>query len=229
MTVQQYLLKRSKKRKKTICLQIGRNSEIIVYAPSSTPVGEINRFIEEKKSWIDKTRRAQLQASGVCREKSYITGESFYYLGRLYPLEAYYEPLENTGVIFWQERFFLNCPENPEMRKACLAAWYKRNARSYLNQRVAFYEDLLKLKSGGLKITSAAGRWGSCSADNHLNFSFRLMMATPSVIDYVIIHELMHLRQKNHSAKFWRQVAEVMPDYQACRRWLRGRQQYLIL
>jgi len=112
-----YSLKRSRKRKKTISLQIGSNSEVTICAPYFTPVKEINRFIKEKQNWIDQAikRQATLQVSQ--KEKTYETGEIFYYLGQIYPLEAYFEPLENAGVIFWNNRFFLNCPANPEMRK----------------------------------------------------------------------------------------------------------------
>ncbi|PKN82576.1 MAG: M48 family peptidase, partial [Deltaproteobacteria bacterium HGW-Deltaproteobacteria-1] len=75
-----------------------------------------------------------------------------------------------------------------------------------------------------IRITSARSRWGSCSEDNSLAFSFRLMMAPPQVIDYVVVHELMHIREKNHSSKFWRLVIEAMPDSMSHRRWLREHQ-----
>jgi len=224
-----YSLKRSRKRKKTISLQIGSNSEVTICAPYFTPVKEINRFIKEKQNWIDQAikRQATLQVSQ--KEKTYETGEIFYYLGQIYPLEAYFEPLENAGVIFWNNRFFLNCPANPEMRKNYFIAWYKKKARQYLSERVDFYSGMLKLESGGVRITSAESRWGSCSEDNHLSFSFRLIMAPPFVIDYVVVHEMMHIREKNHSSKFWDLVIGVIPDYKAHRRWLRDHQHHFNL
>jgi len=225
----QYILKRSRKRKKTISLQIGGNSEVLVFAPYFTPKSEINRFVEEKQSWIDRTVIRQFQLQNLRMEKTYATGDKLYYLGQAYPLEAYDEPLENEGITFWKERFFLNCPPNPAKQKAYLTAWYKKKALAYLSERVADYENLLKLKSCGLKINSATGRWGSCSSDNRLNFCFRLMMAPPRVIDYVIVHELMHIHQKNHSAVFWNLVGQAMPDYPRHKRWLREHQHELHL
>jgi predicted metal-dependent hydrolase len=219
-----YSLKRSRKRKKTISLQIGNNSEITIYAPYFTPVTEINRFVEEKQNWIDRAMRRQAKLQVGHEEKTYVTGENFYYLGQNYPLEAYFEPLENAGVIFWNNRFFLNCPPNPEMRKNYFVSWYKKKARQYLLERVDFYESMFKLKSSGIRITSAESRWGSCSEDNHLSFSFRLMMAPPEIVDYVVVHEMMHIREKNHSSKFWNLVVEVIPDFKAHRRWLRDHQ-----
>lgn len=220
----QYSLKRSRKRKKTISLQIGNNSELTIYAPHFTPVVEINRFVEEKQDWIDRAKRKQAKLLTHHKEKAYVTGETFYYLGQSYPLEAYFEPLENAGVIFWNNQFFLNCPANPEMRRNYFVSWYKKKARQYLSERVDFYSSMLKLESGGLRITSAERRWGSCSEVNHLAFSFRLIMAPHNVVDYVVVHELMHIREKNHSSKFWNKVVEVTPDYKAQRRWLREHQ-----
>ena len=224
-----YSLKRSRKRKKTISLQIGVNSEITIYAPYFTPVTEIHRFVEEKQDWIDRAVRRQARLQVQREEKTYVTGENFYYLGQTYPLEAYFEPLENTGVIFWNNCFFLNSPADTEMRKRYFISWYKKKARQYLSERVDFYGSMLKLASGGIRITSAESRWGSCSEDNHLSFSFRLMMARPEVVDYVVVHEMMHIREKNHSSKFWNLVVEVVPDYKAHRRWLRDHQHHFNL
>jgi len=219
-----YSLKRSRKRKRTISLQIGPNSEVTIHAPHYTPITEINRFIREKQNWIDKAikRQAALQVSS--REKSYRSGEIFFYLGQPYPLEAYFEPLENEGVMFWDNRFFLNSPENEDLKKHYFVSWYKKKARSYLSGRVDYYSGMLKLTAGSVRITSAETRWGSCSQVNRLSFSFRLIMAPPAVVDYVVVHELMHIREKNHSSKFWALVIEVIPDYKNHRRWLRDHQ-----
>ncbi|PKN52634.1 MAG: M48 family peptidase [Deltaproteobacteria bacterium HGW-Deltaproteobacteria-13] len=224
-----YTVHRSRKRKKTISLQIGNNSEVIISAPYFTPADEINRFVEEKQDWISKAMQKRSQALHLHKEKEYVTGETFYYLGQSYPLEARFEPLENTGVIFWNNRFFLNCPAEREMRKYHFALWYKKKAKEYLNVRVEHLSRETNLQHGGIRITSARQRWGSCSEDNSLAFSFRLMMAPPEVIDYVIIHELMHIRQKNHSSKFWNLVVEHTPDYKTHRRWFRDNNHQFIL
>jgi len=223
MTIQ-YTLKRSRKRKKTISLQIGKSAELTVYAPYFTPVSEIDRFLEEKQRWIDKAISRQSLLQDEEQPRSYQTGELFYYLGKPYQLESYFEPLENQGVMFWNDRFFLNCPENNTMRRHYFELWYKKKAETHFPARVEHLSRLHRLTPGGIRITKASQRWGSCSPDNTLAFSFRLMMAPPDIIDYVVIHELMHIRQKNHSSKFWRLVIEAMPQCQAHRRWLRDHQ-----
>ncbi len=223
MTIQ-YTLKRSRKRKKTISLQIGKSAELTVYAPYFTPVSEISRFLEEKQSWIDRAVRRQSEIRPEEQIKEYQTGELFYFLGKPYALTAYFEPLENQGVMFWDNRFFLNCPDNHAMRRQYFEIWYKKKAQVHLPARVEHFSGIHHLTPRGVRITKAEQRWGSCSPDNALALSFRLMMAPPDVIDYVVIHELMHIRQKNHSSKFWRLVIEAMPQYQAHRRWLRDHQ-----
>jgi hypothetical protein len=215
-----YTLKRSRKRKKTISLQISRNAQVTVYAPYFTPVAEISRFIEEKQSWIDKSIKKQSAIHPEEKEKGYSTGERFYYLGLAYPLEAYFEPLENQGVILWNNCFFLNSPDNSAMRKYYFERWYKKKAAEHMTARVEYFSRTLHLEPRGVRITQAKARWGSCSSDNALAFSFRLIMTPPDVIDYVVVHELMHIRQKNHSSKFWQLVIEAMPHYQTHKRWL---------
>ena len=225
----EYSLKRSRKRKKTISLQIGSNADITVYAPYFTPVEEIDRFVEEKRNWIDRTLLNQARLQDHQKEILYETGEQFYYLGRSYPLETGFDPLENTGVFFRSDRFILNCPDKREMKKYYFALWYQKKAREHIPVRVKHFSGELNLQPRGVRITPARSRWGSCSEDNSLAFSFRLMMVPPQVIDYVIVHELMHMRQKNHSSKFWRLVVEAMPDSMAHRRWLREHQDMLKL
>ena len=216
-----YTVKRSRKRRKTISLQVSSNSELIVSAPYFTPVAEIDRFVREKKDWIQKAIKRQKETVFTSKEKEYITGETFYYLGEPYPLEVFFAPDEMIGLVFWDNRFYLNSPDIPATKKDHFVRWYKTKAREYLGKRVDFYGRMLNIQAGNIRITSARSRWGSCSESNNLAFSFRLMMAHPAVIDYVVVHELMHVREKNHSGKFWQHVAQTMPDYKKHRGWLK--------
>ncbi len=216
-----YTLKKSRKRRKTISLQIGDKSELVVAAPHFTPISEINRFVQEKQNWISKAIQKHKERVIKNKAKEYITGEYFFYLGESYPLEVFFEPLENQGVVLWNNNFYLNAQEDKGLRKHYFVLWYKKKAHKYISERVDFYSRMLKLQPGNLRITSAEGRWGSCSEDNNLAFSFKLMMAKPEVIDYVVVHELMHIQEKNHSAGFWHLVESAMPQYKLQRRWLK--------
>ena len=100
-------------------------------------------------------------------------------------------------------------------------AWYKGKAKAYIEERVRHYSGVLNLYPEHVRIGSARSRWGSCSHKNHLSFTWRLIMAPHSVIDYVVIHELAHIKEKNHSNRFWNLVEEIVPDYGTHRKWLR--------
>ncbi len=216
-----YTLRRSRKRRKTISLNIGEANEIIVSAPYFTPVREINSFVHEKQDWIEKTIKKRAGARLLRKEIEFITGESFYYLGENYPLEVFCEPQEKPGLLLWQRRFYLNAPEDKETRRHYFVLWYKQKALEYIGGRVDFFCRQLKMKARGVRISAARQRWGSCSPENKLAFSFRLMMMPPEIIDYVIAHELMHIKEKSHSRRFWKLVAAAMPDYKTRQRHLR--------
>jgi predicted metal-dependent hydrolase len=224
-----YKINRSRKRKKTISLQISNKSELIISAPYYTPIHEIDRFVQEKQIWINKTILKQKEIALQSKAREYVDGEIFYYLGQSYPLKVFFEPFENAGLVFWKDCFYLNTNGDKDLKKHFFIAWYKKKVQEYLHQRVDYFGRMLKFRYESIRITSAQSRWGSCSGDNHLAFSFRLIMAPPEIIDYVIVHELMHIKEKNHSPKFWKRVESVIPEYKKHRRWLKENHYKFIL
>ena len=94
-------------------------------------------------------------------------------------------------------------------------------AKDTIPQRVAYYAGVIGVSYGRITIRCQQTRWGSCSAKGNLNFNCLLMLAPPQVRDYVVVHELCHRKQMNHSKTFWTEVEKVIPDYQDCRKWLR--------
>ena len=202
-------------------LQITRQSAVIVSAPYFTPTSEINSFVEQKYAWIQKNILKQKEQQDHEGEKLYISGEHFHYLGTSYPLEVFFQQNLPPGLVFWSNRFYLNCPDGTDRRKRYFIEWYKTKAKTYFAGQVDSLSRQLQLLPQSIRITSAQTRWGSCSPDNNLAFSFRLIMAPVPVIDYVIIHELMHIKEKNHSAQFWKLIEKVMPEYKLHRRWLK--------
>lgn len=96
-----------------------------------------------------------------------------------------------------------------------------RAARSRIAERAAYYAGILGVSYGRITIRDQKSRWGSCSSRGNLNFTWKLVLAPPEVLDYVVVHELCHRIEMNHSAAFWKQVERVMPDYQEHRRWLK--------
>jgi len=219
-----YTIKLSRRRKKTICLQVTSPTEVTVCAPIRTSEADIRGFIDEKQNWIAKAVRLESEKTQRRRQPRYASGETLYYLGNPHLLEVAFDPLAHLGLRFDGTRFFLNCPDEIDRKRSCAVAWYTKRAAAHLSGRVAHFSRIMGLEAQGVKITQARSRWGSCSEKNRLSFSFRLMMAPPEVIDYIVVHELAHIAQKNHSSKFWSKVLETVKDYKSHRRWLRDHQ-----
>jgi predicted metal-dependent hydrolase len=214
-----YSLTKSKKRRKTISLQIKEDGKVVIHAPYRTPKWEIEKFIQQKKSWIVE-KASQKEKRMKEAEKTFQPGEKFLYLGEWYPLEMQECGIQEPPLKLAFGKFILNDDHLAEARDL-FSDWYKREAKEKIKERVDYYTHRFQLVPEGIKITSARSRWGSCSRDNRLCFSWRIIMASLSVIDYVLIHELVHIREKNHSKKFWNYLEFVFPGYRKERHWLR--------
>lgn len=110
-----------------------------------------------------------------------------------------------------QARIHLDAAQEKELRE---------RAKSVLAQRTAYFARQIGVTYGRITVRDQKTRWGSCSQTGNLNFNFRLILAPPEVLDYVVVHELCHRRQMNHSAQFWQEVAQVLPDYRKRKAWL---------
>ncbi len=213
-----YHIIRSKKRKKTISLCIRRGMEIVIYVPYNMPKNKIDKFFEEKKPWI--YRKLSDIKMNIDRPKDFVSGEFFPYLGRSYQLKIQDSGYSKQPLLLFCNNFILDRTYKGSPKELFIQ-WYKKEARNKILERVHFFSRKLQLFPEGLKITSAEYRWGSCSARNILSFAWRLVMAPYPVIDYVVVHELLHIREKNHSHKFWRLLKAVIPDFQKHRQWLK--------
>ncbi|MDQ1278206.1 MAG: hypothetical protein QG555_1248 [Thermodesulfobacteriota bacterium] len=199
-----YQLVRSSKRKKTLSLTVKPGGMVVIQAPYPVPRAEIDGFFRRKLPWI----RQKLSTLAL-------------FLGVAYPVIINGINLNGDQLNFDGSRFILS-PAAAAAGKESLRTWYRQAAASLLPDRVRAYEGIMDCNSHAVRISAARSRWGSCSADNRLAFSWRLMMAPLSVIDYVVVHELAHVREKNHSPRFWSLVGETCPDYKDRRRWLRS-------
>ncbi|MCK9392139.1 MAG: M48 family metallopeptidase [Syntrophales bacterium] len=217
-----YQLVRSKKRKKTLSLTVKPGGMVVIQAPYPVPQAEIEGFFQRKLPWIrQKLSMLALQVPReIPRSEALAAGDKASFLGVSYPVIINGVDL-NGGNLSFDGSCFILSPNTAASGKESLRSWYKQEASSFLPDRVSTYEGIMGGKCRSVRISTARSRWGSCSADNRLAFSWRLMMAPPPVIDYVVIHELAHIREKNHSPHFWALVGKICPDYRNQRRWLR--------
>ena len=214
-----YHLIRSKRRRRTISLQIKEDGKVVISAPYHTPKWEIEKFIKEKESWVvQKISEKEKQIKEG--EKTFLPGERFLYLGEWYPLEIHDSDHKGLPLRLSFGNFILNKDHIGEARDLFIQ-WYKREAKEKIVGRIDYYSHRLHLFPMGIRITNARSRWGSCSRDNRLSFSWRMIMASLPIIDYILIHELVHIREKNHSKRFWVTLESILPDYRKYRLWLK--------
>lgn len=203
-------------KRRTMALIIERNGRLVVRAPLRAKEERINEFVEQKAKWILKKQEQVKTYYPPFVSKEYVNGEGFWYLGNIYKLQVgdVRKPLLYLNGNFQLSRTAID--------KAPLVfeRWYKDRAQKIISQRVKWYSAKHGYSYNQVKITSARTRWGSCSERGTLSFSWRLVMAPIPVIDYVVVHELVHLHVKNHSKKFWARVGVIMPDYQQRIEWL---------
>ena len=207
-----YTLKKSK-RAKNLSISINSQGKVTVTKPWFLPVFFLNQFLQERESWVKQTL-AKIQTDTKLGENE------IYYLGQKYQ------------IIFKIGKFKLDfdfpylqiSAYNQQAGKRQLMEFLQKEAIKNIKTKIKIYAQKMEIQYEQVRIKDQETRWGSCSSQNNLNFSWRLIMAPPKVLDYVIIHELAHLEQMNHSYKFWDVVEKYDPDYRENRRWLKKHQ-----
>lgn len=154
----------------------------------------------------------------------YRDGEPFPYLGKEYVLKILrYRSYQKPGVMLEGETLaVLTARADTATVEGAVKKWYRQQAGIVVAARVEYYQKALKEDVGTVRIKDVRSRWGSCSSKRNLNFNWRLVMAPPEALDYVVVHELCHLKEMNHSPAFWRLVEGILPDYRKQREWLKG-------
>jgi predicted metal-dependent hydrolase len=219
--IEDYRLIRSRKRKKTITLTLSREGIAIVRAPYGVPVAEIALFVEKKRVWLNR-KMAEFKADHRDRfPVSLNPGEGIFYLGESYPFCLQDDHAGGKDTLIWTGNAFHLMCRNLSAGKALLGKWYERQARDFFPTRVAHYGSIMGVVPSSIRVSSARFRFGSCSAGKRVSLSWRLMMAPLEVIDSVIIHELSHLKEMNHSERFWSFVCMFCPDYGRHKKWLK--------
>ena len=203
-------------KRKTIALIIERDGTLTVRAPIRASQAMIETFIHKKADWIIRTRE-RLKAIEPIPVRQYVDGEIFLFLGSPFDLKLV-KP--QRPVLQFDDGFTLSQNAQPKGGQY-FTKWYKERAYEVISGRVQEYAQKYNFMPKQVRINSAKTRWGSCGPGGALNFTWRLVMAPLDVIDYVVVHELSHLRVKNHSSKFWKVVESISPEYKRHRKWLR--------
>lgn len=198
--------------RKSISLIVNKSGELIVRAPLFCKDKLIFDFINKKAKWII-AKKSELAKNDKYSPLTFTKEETIYIIGKPYKIVLL--PIKRVKLKD-DEIFVPNL--NPMMS---LKNWLIKLAKVHVTNTVAEYSKKYNLKYTSISITSARTRWGSCSYKNHLNFTYRLVMCPQVVIEYIVIHELCHTLEKNHSKQFWNRVESLCPDYKTCEKWLK--------
>ncbi len=205
-------------RRKSIGLMVRDDAALEVRAPLKASMKYIWEVVEKNREWIlDKQHEAR-KFSHFSTPKQFTEGEEFFYLGHPSPLRIETDakaPFYHNGSEFIIAARYANAARD------FFEEWYRERAARYFRERAEFFASTHDLEFSSIKINSANRQWGSCSVRKTLNFSWRLLMAPPDIIDYVIVHELAHLKELNHSRRFWLEVEAMLPGYRHAKAWLR--------
>lgn len=199
-------IERSNRR--TLSLTVLKDGNIIVKAPISMKESDINRFVESKQNWIRE--KLAIVKSTNNKFEQIINYRKFL----LYANE-YSVLMGDVKKVEVNDKFQIIVPKKTEPDKVLktLKNWYKKVAKNILSDRLEFIENRVKLKSSMFRICDAKGKWGSCNSKGVVSLNWRMIMLPPRVIDYVIVHELCHLVEMNHSKNFWGLVSKFLPNY----------------
>lgn len=209
--------------RKTTAIYIHKDGSVEVRCPKNFPNGEIERFVKENLSAIERKVELALTDSRNRNAFCINPGDKLLFLGREYPLETV--PVPRIG--FDEKCFYV--PESIPAAdiKPALIKVYKKLATNLLRAKTEEYAQKMGVAPTAVKINSAKTRWGSCSGKNSINYSWRLVMACEPCVDYVVVHELAHIAEHNHSDKFWALVQQYAPDYEKQNKNLRALQKKL--
>ena len=200
-----------------------------VTVPKNLSDERIEELIKGRTLWIKQ--KLALQATAiVSKPKEYVDGEAFAYLGRNYRLKCIYGTEESVKL----KSGYLNVTtkngkRNSEHIKVAIEQWYRTKALSRLIDKTRRYSAILKVEPTSINLKDYKAMWGSCSPKGVVSYNWRIILAPHKIVDYIVVHELCHLIEPNHSSKYWKQVRSVIPDYENSKEWLKNNGSSLLI
>lgn len=211
------------RKRKTLSIEIEAPRKITVISPEGKSENEILEAVKTKSKWIVQKFFEIREMQYTKRDKQYVNGESFIYMGRNYSLqiildEKVYFP---KAKLFRGKFYVTSYTKDQDIIKQTLENWYRDKAKEKINERIEYYQSQFDVKAKKVVIKDQEKRWGSCTKDNQLLFNWKCIMAPSPVLDYIVVHEMCHMVHMNHSKDFWHLLKRVLPDYEQRKNWLR--------
>ena len=184
-------------KRKKIKLEATPEGHLTLKVPRHTSEEDIVAFLESKSEFSMNLRQKQKNTKFISNQKSYADEELFLYLGQALPLSQLLEEI----------------PEEKDQIQQALQRFYTKKTKQYVKKRIPHFQTLIGVKAKSITVLDSPRTWGTCNSNRELTFNYKLIMAPPIVIDYVIIHELCHIHHMNHDRSFWRKVGMYDPNY----------------
>ena len=207
------------KRRKTASIKVN-DGVVQAIIPDRLSDARVEALIQKRTSWIRRKLREQLEVV-TPKPKEYVNGESFTYLGRQYRLKVL-QGADRGGKLKG------GCLEVGLPRKSrdggirnALVEWYEKHALDRLTEKTNRYAGIMGVSPNSISVRDYKSRWGSCSSKKEISYNWRIIIAPQQIVDYVVVHELCHLKHLNHSRAYWNSVEREVPDYGVCRHWLK--------
>lgn len=221
-----YTIKHSNRRQ-TICLKALSPEKIEIILPAGIRNFNIEKFLYSKFNWIQAKVNNLRTLAETPVNKDINNGNLILYCGETYELQIMYHQASESKIKLNNKTIAVHLPQNTSVSSinhkcaSILEHWYKTNAEKILIQKTQYWSSKLGTCPKKINIKDQKTRWGSCSSLGNINYNWRIVMAPNNIIDYLVIHELAHLIQPNHSINFWKIVEKYCPHYQNCRNWLK--------
>lgn len=212
----QFEVRRSDRRR-SVQITVDRDGALILAAPAGCPVEVMEDFVREKRMWIYTKLAEKESLRPPASAKEYVSGEGFPYLGRSYRLllvDAQDVPVKLAGGRFRMRR------ADTAAGRTHMIRWYTEHARPWLARCVTAFVARMDVAPAGLTVQDLGNRWGSCGKGGTLHFHWKSILLPPRMIEYVVVHELVHLVEPHHTPTFWHRVQRALPDYAARQQWL---------
>jgi len=201
---------RRSSRRKTLGLTVDRAGELVIHSPEAASEAELLKWAQERLLWVHRKLLQKEENGREVRRLEVVSGETIGYLGQNYRLKIVEDqpvPLQFDGQWFLlREQDRMSAPKH-------FREWYQDAGSAWLKDRVHVWEPKVDVSASRITVSDLGFRWGSCGKNGVIHFNWRLLQLSVFVVDYVVVHELVHLHEHNHTPEFWRILSRVMPDW----------------
>lgn len=219
----------ARRRQVSLVVQAGRRG-VLVLAPADTPLPRLAAVVKQRGSWAVEKLRLVETAERPRRTREFVSGEGFTYLGRSFRLAVKVVPDAEVGPARMERGWLevrvgqgLAARDRTRAVRKALVAWYRERAAARLPSRMERFTKALDVPTPRFLLRDQARRWGSCNEKREVRINWRILQAPMVLVDYVLAHEAVHLRHRNHTRAYWTELGRLVPDVDARRAELRRR------